>query len=198
VRPRFYYSVRMASCSRQIPRKNRNPTRIGLISDTHGLLREEAVRALCGSDLIIHAGDVGGPGILEELGRIAPVVGVRGNVDTGTWASGLPETAVVEAGPVSLYVLHDLNALDLDAGTAGFQAVVSGHSHKGARVERDGVCYINPGSAGPRRFHLPVTVARLDLSKKPWMLEFVDLEAAQVSGWPATEAAEWRRRRKKK
>jgi uncharacterized protein len=152
------------------------PTRIGLISDTHGLLRDEALLALRGSELIVHAGDVGKLEILAKLREIAPVVAVRGNVDTGAWASGLPETAVAEAWSASIYVLHDVNALDLDPRAAGFQIVVSGHSHKAGRSERKGVLYINPGSAGPRRFRLGITVARLNLGVRPWALEFIDLE----------------------
>src|SRR5579862_664170 len=153
------------------------PTRIGLISDTHGLLREEALSALHGSELIVHAGDVGDADILPRLRKIAPVVAVRGNVDTEAWARHeLPETAVAQAGDVSIYVLHDVHALDLDPVAAGFQIVVSGHSHKYLRSEKDGVVYINPGSAGPRRFTLPITVARLDLGTTPWKLDFVDLE----------------------
>jgi uncharacterized protein len=154
----------------------RIPNKIGLISDTHGLLRAEALDALRGSDLIIHAGDVGDPKILEALRRISPVVAVRGNVDTSAWAKSLPETAGAEAGAVHIYVLHDSNALDLDAKAAGFHIVVSGHSHKPGRSDRNGVVYINPGSAGPRRFTLPITVARLDLGVTPWSVEFVDLE----------------------
>ena len=154
----------------------KHPQKIGLISDTHGLLRDEALDALRGSDLIIHAGDVGDPKILDALRRIAPVVAVRGNVDTEEWARSLPETAVAEAGAASIYVLHDSNALHLDAKAAGFHIVVSGHSHKPGRSERNGVIYINPGSAGPRRFRLPITVARLDLEVRPWRVEFVDLE----------------------
>jgi len=150
--------------------------RIGLISDTHGLLRKEAVEALRGSELIIHAGDVGKPEILEELRKIAPIVAVRGNVDTEAWARALPETAVVEAGAVLIYVLHDVQALDLNPAAAGFHIVVSGHSHKPGKTEHDGVRYINPGSAGPRRFRLPVSVARLYLAEEPWKLESVDLE----------------------
>jgi putative phosphoesterase len=155
-----------------------NPTLLGLISDTHGLLRKEALEALHGSQLIIHAGDVGKPEILETLRKLAPVVAVRGNVDTEPWAQALPETAVAEAGEVKIYVLHDVNALDLDPATAGIRIVVSGHSHKPGKLERDGVLYINPGSAGPRRFQLPVTVARVNLEKEPWDVEFVDLESA--------------------
>ncbi|HLZ93194.1 MAG TPA: metallophosphoesterase family protein [Candidatus Acidoferrum sp.] len=158
----------------------RNPQKIGLISDTHGLLREEALQALRGSELIIHAGDVGDPEILEALRKIAPVIAVRGNVDTAEWARALPETAVAEAGGVHIYVLHDVHALDLNARAAGFSIVVSGHSHKPSRSERDGVTYINPGSAGPRRFDLPITVARLDLEARPWGMEFIDLEKGRT------------------
>jgi len=151
-------------------------TRIGLISDTHGLLRKEAQETLRGSELIIHAGDVGKREILEELRKIAPVVAVRGNVDKEPWAKVLPETAVAEAGAVLIYVLHDANALDLNPAAAGFHIVVSGHSHKPGKTERDGVLYINPGSAGPPRFQLPVTVARLNLGRIPYEVEFVNLE----------------------
>jgi uncharacterized protein len=154
----------------------RNPKLIGLISDTHGLLREEALRALRGAELIVHAGDVGAPEILEALRALAPVVAVRGNVDREEWAQALPQTAVAEAGPVKIYVLHDVNQLDLDPAAADFRVVVSGHSHKLGRSERSGVLYVNPGSAGPRRFQLPITVARLDLEVTPWRVEFVDLE----------------------
>jgi uncharacterized protein len=150
--------------------------RIGLISDTHGLLRKEALEALRGSELIIHAGDVGKPEILEALKKIALVVAVRGNVDTEPWAQALPETAVAEAGAALIYVLHDVNALDLNPTASGFHIVVSGHSHKPGRTERDGVLYINPGSAGPRRFQLPVMIARLNLGRIPYEVEFVDLE----------------------
>jgi uncharacterized protein len=152
------------------------PHRIGLISDTHGLLRRQAVEALRGSELIIHAGDVGDPGILKELERLAPVVAVRGNVDTEEWAEALPLTAVAEAGSVLIYVLHDVNALDLNPAAAGFRVVVSGHSHKPGKIERDGVLYVNPGSAGPRRFQLPVSLARMDLGTTPYQVEFVTLE----------------------
>ncbi len=150
--------------------------RIGLISDTHGLLRKEAAEALRGSELIIHAGDVGKLEILEELRKIAPVIAVRGNVDTEPWARTLPETAVAEAGSVLIYILHDVNTLDLNPAASGYHIVISGHSHKSGKTERDGVLYINPGSAGPRRFRLPVTVARLRLRRMPYEVEFVDLE----------------------
>jgi putative phosphoesterase len=154
---------------------SRNPKRIGLISDTHGLLRPEALRALEGSDLIIHAGDVGDPEILETLKTLAPVFAVRGNVDTAPWALALPETEAIETNLATIYVLHDVHALDPAA--AGFHLIVSGHSHKPGRTERDGVLFLNPGSAGPRRFDLPVTVARLRLDETPWDIEFVDLLA---------------------
>lgn len=155
---------------------------IGLISDTHGLLRPEALSALDGSDLIIHAGDVGGPEILEELRRLAPVVAVKGNVDTDAWCADLPETAVADAGSSLIYVLHDLKALDLKPAAAGIAMVVSGHSHKPVCEERGGVLYVNPGSAGPRRFNLPVTVARVDLRHQPWRIDFVDLLPTRKTG----------------
>jgi len=148
---------------------------LGLISDTHGLMREEALRALQGSDQIIHAGDVGRPEILDALRGIAPVVAVRGNIDKGPWASVLPATAVAEAGDARIYVLHDIHDLDLDPAAAGFDVVVSGHSHQPGAIERGGVLYVNPGSAGPRRFRLPVTVARLEVAR-PFKPEFVRLD----------------------
>jgi uncharacterized protein len=160
------------------PRKNLNKEIkiLGLISDTHGLLREEAVRALRGSDLILHAGDVGGLEILRRLETIAPVVAVRGNVDTDAWGRNLPLTEVVTAGPAMIHMIHILQDLDVNPAAAGIQIVVSGHSHKPGQVEKDGVLYINPGSAGPRRFYLPVTVARLDLAAQKWNAEFIHLE----------------------
>ena len=154
---------------------DRNPIILGMISDTHGLLREEALLALKGSDLIIHAGDVGNPEIIQTLKSLAPVFAVRGNVDTEPWAKALPETEVIEAGPATIYVLHDVHALDLDPAAAGFHIVVSGHSHKPASTEHGGVLFLNPGSAGPRRFQLPVTLARLYLDRTPWKVEFIDL-----------------------
>ena len=148
---------------------------VGLISDTHGLMRHAALAALEGCDLIIHAGDVGKIEIIEQLRAVAPVVAVRGNIDKGVWASQLPMTAVVETRQARIYVLHDLQQLDLDPAAAEFDIVVSGHSHKPGRNERAGVTYLNPGSAGPRRFQLPITVVRLDLRRTPWSVEFVDL-----------------------
>ena len=148
---------------------------VGLISDTHGLLREEAVRALEGSDLIIHAGDVGKPGIIDALQALAPVVAVRGNIDRGAWASALPMTATAAAGPASVYVLHDIRQLEIDPLAEGIRVVVSGHSHKPGSEERAGVLYVNPGSAGPRRFRLPLTVARLRLQGSSLTVDFIEL-----------------------
>ena len=136
-------------------------TVIGVISDTHGLLRNEIVESLRGVRHIIHAGDVGDLGILEKLKEIAPVTAVRGNVDKSAWANKLPETGVLEISGVSIYVLHDLAKLDLKPEAAGFGAVVSGHTHVPKHEIRNGVLYFNPGSAGPRRFKLPVSAGKL-------------------------------------
>jgi len=136
---------------------------VGVISDTHGLLRPEAVAALAGVERIVHAGDIGSPDVLAALGRLAPVTAVRGNNDRGDWAAGIADTEVVEVGGVSLYVLHDLHELDLDPRAAGFVAVIAGHSHQPRQEERDGVLYFNPGSAGPRRFRLPISLGRLTI-----------------------------------
>ena len=138
--------------------------RIGLISDTHGLLRPEAIAFLRGSDYIVHAGDIGDAAVLSELSAVAPVTAVRGNNDTGAWAEGIAESAVLKVGVVSIYVLHDLAQLELDPAAAGCQVVVSGHSHKPLLKRRDGVLYLNPGSAGPRRFKLPIAVAELKVA----------------------------------
>jgi putative phosphoesterase len=135
--------------------------RIGLISDTHGLLRPEAVEALRGSDLIVHAGDIGGADVIERLSGIAPVTAVRGNNDAGPWAAGLNDVEIVEIEDVIVYVVHDLAQLGIDPAAKGFHAVVCGHSHRPAIRESSGVLYVNPGSAGPRRFSLPVSVGNL-------------------------------------
>ena len=135
--------------------------RVGLISDTHGLLRPEAIAFLRGCTHIIHAGDIGDPHILQALSEIAPVTAVRGNNDKGAWADALPETEFVELGDTLVYVLHDLAQLDIEPRVAGVRIVVSGHSHKPRIDERDGILYINPGSAGPRRFKLPIAAAEL-------------------------------------
>jgi putative phosphoesterase len=137
---------------------------IGVISDTHGLLRPQAVTALAGSDQIIHAGDIGDPSILKTLAEIAPLTAVRGNVDKAPWARSLPAIDVLETEGVSIYVLHDLQGLDLKPEAAGYAAVVYGHSHIPRQEIKNGVLYFNPGSAGPRRFKLPVSVGRLFLS----------------------------------
>jgi putative phosphoesterase len=136
---------------------------VGIISDTHGLLRPEAVELLHGSAHIIHAGDIGAPGIIPTLEKIAPVTAIRGNVDTQTWARRFAETEVVELGGVTIYVIHDVNALDLNPKAAGFDAVISGHSHQPKQEVKDGVLYFNPGSAGPKRFKLPVCVGRMEI-----------------------------------
>ena len=148
---------------------------LGLISDTHGLLRPEAVEALSGSDHILHAGDVGAPEILDSLASLAPLTAVRGNVDTGAWARKLPATEVVEAGGISIYLLHDLSQLDLKPEAAGFLVVVYGHSHRPKIKEKNGVLYFNPGSAGPRRFKLPVSVGRLRIENGRIHGELVEL-----------------------
>jgi len=136
-------------------------TRVGLISDTHGLLRPEAVEALRGSDFIIHAGDIGDPGILEHLKRIAPVTAVRGNNDRGPWATAVPETATLRVHEAVIYVVHDIAALHVDPSSAGIQAVVTGHSHRPRVDMRGGVLYVNPGSAGTLRSLLAVSTAYL-------------------------------------
>jgi putative phosphoesterase len=148
---------------------------VGVISDTHGLLRPEAVAALRGADLIVHAGDVGNPTVLDGLRTLAPTFAVRGNVDTSAWALTLPLTDVVEAGGLYLYVLHDLGTLDLDPVAAGFAAVISGHSHRPQADHRDGVLYLNPGAAGPRRFTLPVCVARIHIVDGRLSHEIIEL-----------------------
>jgi putative phosphoesterase len=148
---------------------------IGLISDTHGLLRPAALTALRGSQAILHAGDVGDPSILDRLKTIAPVYAVRGNVDTEPWAESLPLTETIELAQTSLCLLHNLNELDSKPRSDGLQIVVFGHTHQPSSYWRNGVFYLNPGSAGPRRFSLPTTVARLNLLRSPWRPEFLDL-----------------------
>ena len=150
---------------------------VGVISDTHGLIRPEAIEALGGSELIVHAGDVGDVAVLERLRAIAPTVAVRGNVDTAPWARVLPRTEVVAVGTLHVYVVHDLSALDLDARAAGFAAVISGHTHRASADMKNGVLFLNPGSAGPRRFALPVTLARLRIEGAQLSHEIVDLSA---------------------
>jgi putative phosphoesterase len=149
---------------------------IGVISDTHGLLRPEALEALRGSDSIIHAGDIGAPDILDRLVEIAPVTAVRGNVDRGAWTRKIPVTDVLEVEGVSIYVIHDLSQLDLKPEAAGFVVVVSGHSHVPKQETKNGVLYLNPGSAGPRRFRLPVSVGKLVLRGGRVSAELIELK----------------------
>ncbi|MFZ0632406.1 MAG: metallophosphoesterase family protein [Acidobacteriaceae bacterium] len=150
--------------------------RIGVISDTHGLLRPEAVRALEGSEAILHAGDVGDAAILEVLSRIAPVTAIRGNIDQTGPCAALPATEWVELGGAAFYLIHDLKELDLDPAAAGIAVVVSGHSHQAKVERRKGVLYLNPGSAGPRRFRLPVTLARVRVESGRVEAEIVELD----------------------
>ena len=148
---------------------------VGVISDTHGLLRPEAVDALAGADFIVHAGDIGSPEVLEGLSHIGPVTAVRGNNDKGSWARALSITEVLEVGACRLYVVHELEALDLNPSAAGFQGVITGHSHRPSAEMRDGVLYLNPGSAGPRRFKLPVAVARIEVTGSTLRHELIEL-----------------------
>lgn len=153
-------------------------TRIGVISDTHGLLRAEAVAALQGCFAILHAGDVGRPEVLDELARIAPVTAVRGNVDEGPWAADLPERILARFGEVSFFMLHNLRELRRRDLAAGLQVVISGHSHVPNVEQRDGILYVNPGSAGPRRFQLPVSLALLHLDHGTPAAELVRLPSS--------------------
>lgn len=152
---------------------------VGVISDTHGLLRAEAVEALRGVDQILHAGDIGTPEILKQLREVAPVTAVRGNVDKQKWARQLPQTEVIEVDGVSIYLLHNLDALDLRPEAAGFRVVVYGHSHQPKIEEKNGVLYFNPGSAGPRRFSLPVSVGRLVIESGKIRAKLVELKSRE-------------------
>lgn len=148
--------------------------RLGIISDTHGLLRPEAVKVLTDSDLILHAGDIGRPEVIKALTAISPVVAIRGNVDRGEWAQGIPERQVINIEDVSIYMLHDVKELD-EAEVAGVQVIISGHSHKPVVEERKGLLFVNPGSAGPRRFKLPISVARLSVKGKNVKAEIIEV-----------------------
>jgi putative phosphoesterase len=148
---------------------------IGVISDTHGLLREEALRALHGSDLIIHAGDMGSAEIVPRLRHIAPVVAVRGNVDREPWGTSFREREVLEHGPALIYVLHNLRELDLAPAKSGFAAVISGHTHDPKYYLQDGVLYFNPGSAGPRRFRLPVSLGKITVVGRELVPELIKI-----------------------
>ncbi len=152
--------------------------RVGLISDTHGLLRPEALAALAGSDRIVHGGDIGDASILEQLASIAPVTAVRGNNDHGAWARAIPQTATLTVERVSILAIHDLAALARDPAAEGIRVVVSGHSHRPSIVERDGVLYVNPGSAGPRRFSLPVCAASLAIDGADVRARLIELRVA--------------------
>jgi hypothetical protein len=165
-----------------VPRRTINevqtgPLRVGLISDTHGLLRPEATAFLRGSDLIVHAGDICDRSVLDALRAIAPTVAVRGNNDHGAWAGALRESELVEVGSIVLYAIHDLARIDIDPEAACVRVVVSGHSHKPAAAERGGVLFVNPGSAGPRRFSLPISIAELIVDGARVAARFADLEA---------------------
>ncbi|MEP6549514.1 MAG: metallophosphoesterase family protein [Gammaproteobacteria bacterium] len=153
-----------------------NDLRVGVISDTHGLLRPEARAFLIGCDYIVHGGDVGGADILDQLAAMAPLIAVRGNNDSQPWAARLRETELIRIGGLFAYVIHDLAELDIDPGAADVRVVISGHSHKPKIAERDGVLYVNPGSCGPRRFKLPVSVAELIVSGSDARARSVDLE----------------------
>jgi hypothetical protein len=160
---------------RTTPQRQRREHRVGVISDTHGLVRPQALDALRGSELIIHAGDIGSPAVLEALSAIAPLSAIRGNNDREAWARRLPDTKTIAVGGARLYVLHDVHDLDLDPAAAGLAAVIAGHSHRPAVDQRDGVLFVNPGSAGPRRFTLPIAVARLYVSAGQVRAEIIEL-----------------------
>ncbi|HEX3098654.1 MAG TPA: metallophosphoesterase family protein [Usitatibacter sp.] len=157
------------------------PIRVGLISDTHGLLRPEALRALAGSDHIVHGGDIGTPEIVAQLATIAPVTAVRGNNDTAAWAAKIGATETLEAGGIRIFAIHDLAELDRDPAAQGIRVVVSGHSHIPRVLEEEGVLYVNPGSAGPRRFRLPVSVGMLSIRGADVTAEIVELAVAAAT-----------------
>lgn len=157
-------------------RNSADPLIFGVISDTHGLLRPAAIEALRGCHRILHAGDVGSEEVLDGLASIAPVTAIRGNVDDEAWADSLPETEVVEVAGFSIYMIHDLGKLDLKPEAAKFSAVFYGHSHQPKIEEKNGVLYFNPGSAGPRRFNLPISVGKLTLSAGKIAAEIVELK----------------------
>jgi len=153
--------------------ENKDNTIVGVISDTHGLIRPEAIDAFKGTDLIIHAGDIGSPDVLEELKKVAPVHAVRGNMDAGEWAFKLPVSDIIEIGELLLYVLHDIYKLDLDPAATGIRAVISGHAHRASAEYKNGVLHLNPGTAGP--FKPPVSVARLTINGKSIEPYFIEL-----------------------
>ena len=156
----------------------RGELRVGLVSDTHGLLRPEARALLIGCDYIIHGGDIGGAEILDELAAMAPLFAVRGNNDTQAWAKRLPETELIRVGNVFVYVIHDLAGLDIDPAAVGVRVVVSGHSHRPKIEERGAVLYVNPGSCGPRRFTLPISIGEIIVSGDGAKARVVELSPA--------------------
>lgn len=158
-----------------LPSDTPDQTVVGVLSDTHGLLRPEALNHLNGVDRIIHAGDIGSPNVLEKLQTIAPVDAVRGNNDKGAWAEAIPETLFLEIRGHRIHVLHDLNQIDLSPSAAGMSVVISGHSHKPVVEEREGVLFINPGSPGPRRFRLPIALAKLYIAAESVRAEIIEL-----------------------
>ena len=160
---------------RMVPTPPVPPIRVGLISDTHDLLRPAAAAYLQGSDLIVHAGDICGPDVLHALRAIAPTTAVRGNNDRGAWAGALRDTELVEIGGIVLYAIHDIAGIGLDPKAAGVRVVVSGHSHKPGAEERGGVLFVNPGSAGPRRFRLPISIATLTIEGASVAVSFAEL-----------------------
>ena len=166
---------------------------IGVLSDTHGLIRPEVLNLLQDAYLIIHAGDVGSPEVLESLQRVAPVVAVKGNVDQGEWTESLPQAEVVEVGEVLLYVIHNLDELDLDPAAAGFHAVISGHTHRLAHAYRDQVLFLNPGCAGPGRANHPVTMAWLRIKGPSLEVKLVDFSGGKREGKPKQRKRWWQR-----
>ncbi len=148
---------------------------IGLISDTHGLIRPEALEALKGAELIIHAGDIGKPEVIDALKKVAPLVAIKGNNDTGIWAKRLPDTTSVKTDDAKLFIIHNVKELNCDPLVRGYQVVISGHSHKPSVLTRDGVLFVNPGSAGPRRFKLPIAVGKLFIQKRQVHAEIIEL-----------------------
>ena len=150
--------------------------KVGLISDTHGLLRPEALLALKGSELIIHAGDIGKPEVLDSLGALAPVMAIRGNNDRGAWARGIPDILELRINGVNVHVIHNVNEIEDDPAVLGIQAVISGHSHKPAIAKREQVLFVNPGSAGPRRFKLPVAIGKIRFNGMSLSARIVNLQ----------------------
>jgi putative phosphoesterase len=157
------------------PKKKSSLHVIGLISDTHGLVRPEAIEALRGVDLVIHAGDIGKPEVLDALKAVSRLVAIKGNNDIGAWAKPLPDTQLVQTANTKLFVIHNVKELDCDPAAEGYKVIISGHSHKPSILARDGVLFVNPGSAGPRRFKLPVAVGKLFIQNQKVNAELIEL-----------------------